>query len=219
MSLYSEGARLSRIIQRVVSHASSLSTAEQLKDGDDKIFELYASFTAILELRGHGYNISLENLMTTKGKLRLPLSPATKSQFPYFKATKKHGATSFQICIGTKISNAAGTTFAPDISFQIGPAGLSPNGGDILFCWDHKYQKSGGTLNRDEVSKVYGHLTLIRPYSPSTLAIFPNLSEWPNGDAIVTNAEYSTLKNSDLANFNMNEVADVYPGKAKKVRP
>lgn len=183
----------------------------------ETIFELWGNLRAINSL-SPGLVLRVENLKT--GSLALPMAPADKANYPYLVASNLDADDLFQICLGTNITGPDGETYAPDLSVQSPSATLSPGGGDIAFAWDFKHKaQHDQSLDRDEVINFYGKMQFIEASATLTLLPFPEAGTWPNKDAVLTNAQATTLSDARLAKFEIVEISKLWPEAGATRRP
>ncbi len=190
---------------------------------DGFIYEVYVDLRILFELRkSKKWTIVMQN--ETANELRLPRKPAKKASVPYFAAINSRNQELFQICFGTKYTDAAKLeTFAPDISFQVPKSPLAPTADHIVFCIDQKYtsntSKTSARLDREEVFKLHGKLaSLLRPTGTLTTIIFSDSSTFVNRNSIVTNANESTLKTQSLSKMEITEISRFVPGQSGTAR-
>lgn len=210
---------LAKRIAKIIAGAKKLRALGDGATAVHTVYEIYVDLKILDEARRR-FKVSMQNGGNAK-HLRFPAAPGDKHNYPYFLARdKKTGDEVFQLCFGTKYLNDNGTTFAPDVSVQTWDSpGKTPLTSDVCFCIDQKFT-ADDRLDRGEVAEFTTFVSLICPPSGTITAnVFGPHSKFPNSNAIVTNAIYSTLHESDLQQMNLSEVWNYRPGAQANRRP
>lgn len=108
-------------------------------EGAHNIYEFYCYLRILDDLRKN-YKVKFRK-GTITGKI-FPEKPFPKVGWPYFVIENKNTASNkYQVCYGTniKLSYAAGTTIAPDISFQKYDSSVDPDETMVELIMDAKF--------------------------------------------------------------------------------
>ncbi|MFV8752546.1 hypothetical protein ACNOYE_18520 [Nannocystaceae bacterium ST9] len=216
-----QAKRLSTLLSKVVASASKLSALGDAVDPPSLVYEIYVDLRVLFEVRKN-WKLILQNATTVE--LRFPHAPGDKISYPYFLACDKQtGSPVFQICFGTEYLSNNGTTFAPDISFQIATSPPNkPSSSDVCFCMDQKFTKDpSDRVDRNLLWELSGRMkSTLEPTGPLNVLVFASKSSFPNKcHMIVTNARESTLDTQDLTSMKVSEISEYRPRSTSKCRP
>ncbi|KAA8782583.1 hypothetical protein EC604_01815 [Paenibacillus amylolyticus] len=171
----------------------------------DYLFEMKVLFSLLDHMTKGGWSGSVENRQG-QGNIVLPRKPGLKRNFSYFILENKVTKEKWQVVHGTKIKDPFGELRAPDISLQVGNAGVNPTYRDIKAIWDAKLRGKEDSLTNKRISDseyqsfawLRENLRVPRPNSADD-----PLAGWPQAfevSALITNGDGPTENDQVLLN-------------------
>lgn len=196
----------------------NINSTSNLKTKKERIYEFYCALRMLNDLI-QNYNIEIKN---NKHKNIFPKAPGSKKNYPYFLATSKSTKKpEFQICIGIDIEGKAGETSAPDISFQVPKASLSPTHIDVIMISDAKFKhKITAKVADTEYYKVHGMVVNLGCENAAIKAKqikFNKLTDFKSNCIITNGIEFNNNDNHhklfhvrEISNFEEGQVHNKY---------
>lgn len=179
---------------------------EVSNENPNYLYEFFCSIKILNDLR---INHDIELISGNRG-YKFPQSPGEKVDWARFLIKDKNSKEIlFQFCLGVEImiSSSPETTFAADISLQLGSSPYQPNESHVVLIMDAKYKKNKSSKIRiDEIREFAQNVSdMLAPKINQSMLLF-NKYQNLNANCLFTNGEVIDKHKQYCINHKMKQV-------------